>query len=58
MEDLEKVVTEVYSMQSKVDEADKSITGESSKLNKAVADLEAHINTSIITVREHTNLLT
>ncbi len=37
-------------MQTKVDEADKSIREEAAKLNKAVADLEAHINTSIITV--------
>jgi len=49
VDDLEKVVNEVYAMQSKVDEADKSIKEESVKLNKAVADLEAHINTSIIT---------
>lgn len=50
VEDLEKVVAEVYGMQSKVDDADKGIKEESTKLNKAVADLEAHINTSIITV--------
>lgn len=36
-------------MQLKVDGGDKSIKDESSKLNKAVNDLEAHINTSIIT---------
>ena len=50
VDDLEKVVNEVFSMQTKVDEADKSIREEAAKLNKAVADLEAHINTSIITV--------
>jgi predicted nucleic acid-binding Zn-ribbon protein len=53
VDDLEKVVTEVYAMQSKVDEADKGIKEEAGKLNKAVADLEAHINTSIITVIKH-----
>jgi len=37
-------------MQTKVDTADTSIREESAKLNKAVADLEAHINTSVITV--------
>lgn len=49
VEDLEKVVNEVYSMQLKVDGGDKQIKDESVKLNKAVNDLEAHINTSIIT---------
>jgi hypothetical protein len=49
VDDLEKVVNEVYSMSTKVDDADRGIKEESSKLNKAVADLEAHINTSIIT---------
>lgn len=49
VDDLEKVVNEVYAMSSKVDEADRSIKDDSVKLNKAVADLEAHINTSIIT---------
>ena len=49
MDDLEKVVNEVYAMSTKVDEADRSIKDDSVKLNKAVADLEAHINTSIIT---------
>ena len=49
VDDLEKVVNEVYSMQMKVDGGDKQINNESSKLNKAVNDLEAHINTSVIT---------
>jgi archaellum component FlaC len=49
VDDLERVVNEVFAMQTKVDDADKSIKEESTKLNKAVADLEAHINTSIIT---------
>lgn len=49
VDDLEKVVNEVYAMSTKVDEADRSIKDDSAKLNKAVADLEAHINTSIIT---------
>ena len=49
VDDLEKVVNEVFAMQTKVDDADKSIKEEAVKLNKAVADLEAHINTSIIT---------
>ena len=49
VDDLEKVVNEVYAMSTKVDDADRSIKDDSVKLNKAVADLEAHINTSVIT---------
>lgn len=49
VEDLEKIVNEVYAMQVKVDEGDRKIGDESSQLNKAVYDLEAHINTSVIT---------
>jgi EAL domain-containing protein (putative c-di-GMP-specific phosphodiesterase class I) len=49
VDDLERVVNEVYAMQTKVDEADKAIREEAVKLNKSVADLEAHINTSVIT---------
>lgn len=36
-------------MQVKVENGDNKIKEESVKLNKAVFDLEAHINTSIIT---------
>lgn len=50
VDDLERVVNEVFAMETKVDDADRSIREEAAKLNKAVADLEAHINTSIITV--------
>jgi len=49
VEDLEKVVNEVYAMQVKVGDGDSKIKDESVRLNKAVNDLEAHINTSIIT---------
>lgn len=49
VEDLEKVVNEVYSMQVKVESGDTKIKEESINLNKAVHDLEAHINTSVIT---------
>jgi Holliday junction resolvasome RuvABC endonuclease subunit len=49
VEDLEKVVNEVYAMQMKVEDGDHKIKDEAVKLNKAVHDLEAHINTSIIT---------
>ena len=49
VEDLERVVNEVYAMQLKVDQGDRKISDEASKLNKAVHDLEAHINTSVIT---------
>ena len=36
-------------MQVKVDGGDSKISEETIKLNKAVYDLEAHINTSVIT---------
>jgi len=49
VEDLERVVNEVYAMQLKVDQGDRKISDEATKLNKAVHDLEAHINTSVIT---------
>mmetsp|Transcript_23378 Transcript_23378/g.17802 ORF Transcript_23378/g.17802 Transcript_23378/m.17802 type:complete len:90 (+) Transcript_23378:160-429(+) len=49
VDDLEKIVNELYQLQLKVDDGDKKISDESTKLNKAVNDLEAHINTSIIT---------
>ncbi len=49
VDDLERVVNEVYAMQVKVEDGDKRIKDESGKLNKAVHDLEAHINTSVIT---------
>lgn len=49
VEDLEKVVQEVYDMQLKLDSADKNLKQDSTKLNKIVNDLEAHINTSFIT---------
>lgn len=49
VEDLEKVVNEIYQIQLKVDDEDKKIEHETHKMNKAVNDLEALINTSIIT---------
>lgn len=49
VDDLERVVNEVYAMQVKVEDGDRKIKDESGKLNKAVHDLEAHINTSVIT---------
>mmetsp|Transcript_2287 Transcript_2287/g.2228 ORF Transcript_2287/g.2228 Transcript_2287/m.2228 type:complete len:252 (+) Transcript_2287:1518-2273(+) len=48
VDDLEKIVGELYQVQLKVDDGDKRVNEESGKLNKAVNDLEAHINTSII----------
>jgi hypothetical protein len=50
VEDLEKIVNEIYNMQMKVDGGDRSVKDESEKLSKIVYDLEAHINTSVITV--------
>jgi hypothetical protein len=49
VEDLEGVVQEVYDMQVKLESSDKTLKADSTKLNKIVNDLEAHINTSFIT---------
>jgi len=49
VDDLEKVVNEVYNLQLKLDGGDRKSGDDWSKLQKAVNDLEAHINTSVIT---------
>lgn len=49
IEDLEKVIDEVYQMRVKAESSEKKVVEDTFKLQKAVNDLEAHINTSIIT---------
>lgn len=49
MEDLEKIATEVYELSSRMDEGGGQSKQDSSKIIKMINDLEAHINTSIIT---------
>lgn len=49
VEDIEKVIDEVYQMRVKAETSEKKVVEDTFKLQKAVNDLEAHINTSIIT---------
>jgi hypothetical protein len=49
VEDLEKVVNEVYNLQSRSTGEGSRTKDESDKLTKIISDLEAHINTSIVT---------
>lgn len=49
VEDIEKVIDEVYQMRVKGENGDKKLVEDTYKLQKAVSDLESHINTSIIT---------
>lgn len=51
VEDLERIATEVYEIQNRMDEGGGQSKQDSSKIMKMIHDLEAHINTSIITVR-------
>ena len=49
VEDLEKVVTELFAIQTTVNSADQAVKGDSERLAKQVHDLEAHINTMVLT---------
>lgn len=49
VEDIEKIFDEVHQLKLKSENAEKKVVEDTYKLQKAVNDLEAHINTSIIT---------
>lgn len=49
VEDLEKVIDEVFQLRVKVEKSEKKFVEDTFSMQKAVNDLEAHINTSIIT---------
>jgi hypothetical protein len=49
VEDIERVIDEVYNVRVKNEQSEKKVLGDTFKLQKSVNDLEAHINTSIIT---------
>ena len=49
VEDLEKIINEMYTLQLNVESCDKLVKEETQKLNKGVFDLESHINTQILT---------
>jgi hypothetical protein len=51
VEDLEKVIDELFKVRVKAEQGEKKVVEDIFQLQKAVTDLEAHINTSIITVR-------
>lgn len=49
VEDLEKVIDEVFKVRVKSEQGEKKIIEDTTKMQKMINDLEAHINTSIIT---------
>ena len=49
VEDLEKVIDEVFTARVKAEQGEKKIVEDTTKMQKMISDLEAHINTSIIT---------
>lgn len=48
VEDIERVIDEVYNVRVKNELSEKKVLEDTFKLQKSVNDLEAHINTSII----------
>ena len=48
VEDIERVIDEVYNVRVKNEQSEKKVLDDTFKLQKACNDLEAHINTSII----------
>ena len=48
MEDLEKVIDEVFKVRVKSEQGEKKIVEDTTRMQKMINDLEAHINTSII----------
>ena len=49
VEDLEKVIDEVFKVRVKSEKVEQKIVEDNSRTQKMITDLEAHINTSIIT---------
>jgi len=49
VEDLEKVIDEVFKVRVKSEQVEQKIVEDNLRASKMVTDLEAHINTSIIT---------
>ena len=48
VEDLEKVIDEVFKVRVKSEQGEKKIVEDTTRMQKMINDLEAHINTSII----------
>ena len=51
VEDLEKIIDEVFQVRIKAEQVEKKLVEDTFKMQKAITDLEVHINTSIITNR-------
>lgn len=51
VEDLEKIIDEVFQVRVKAEQVEKKLTEDTFKMQKAITDLEVHVNTSIITNR-------
>lgn len=51
VEDLEKIIDEVFQVRVKAEQVEKKLVEDTFKIQKAITDLEVHINTSIITNR-------
>lgn len=49
VEDLEKVIDEVFKVRVKAEKGEQKIVEDTVRMQKMITDLEAHINTSIIT---------
>ncbi len=49
VEDLEKVIDEVFKVRVKAEKGEQKIVDDTVRMQKMITDLEAHINTSIIT---------
>ena len=49
VEDLEKVIDEVFKVRVKSEKSEQKIVEDTVRMQKMITDLEAHINTSIIT---------
>ena len=49
VEDLEKVIDEVFKVRVKSEQGEQKIVEDTLRMQKMITDLEAHINTSIIT---------
>ena len=49
IEDIEKVIDEVFKVRVKTEKTEQKIVQDTVAMQKQITDLEAHINTSIIT---------
>ena len=55
VEDLEKIIDEVFQVRVKAEQVENKLAQDTFKMQKAITDLEVHVNTSIITNRAKPN---